>query len=389
MKSYDILVVGAGILGISHALHCLRAGLEVALIERNDYPQDATVRNFGQVVPSGFGSEWQQLGRESLRSYKAIQQEMDITVKAEGSLYIASDNEELQLLEELAAINQMNDYPSQLLSRQECLARYDGLQPSYTKGALFFPDEITVDPRQLARRLIHYCINKYSLHYYPNTTICEIIRSNGRVVATSNKQEQYSSQKLFLCSGTDYQQLFPEVFAQSDLRLVKLQMLETATQPRLKIRGSVLTGWTIRRYESFQECPSFATVKAAENPGAYHRQKGIHILIKQSNSGSIILGDSHEYTDIQRYTALGFDTDNIINKFILSQAQRIFDLNDWRIDRTWLGYYCQCKEADIFNHTIDEHIHIITGIGGKGMTGALGYAKANINKIFSLNINAV
>ena len=45
--------------------------------------------------------------------------------------------------------------------------------------------------------------------------------------------------------------------------------------------------------------------------------------------------------------------------------------------------YSQCKTKDIFEHTIDDNIHIITGIGGKGMTGSAGFSKENITKIFN------
>ncbi|HEY4628567.1 MAG TPA: TIGR03364 family FAD-dependent oxidoreductase, partial [Flavobacterium sp.] len=43
----------------------------------------------------------------------------------------------------------------------------------------------------------------------------------------------------------------------------------------------------------------------------------------------------------------------------------------------------QCKTKDIFKHTIGDNIHIITGIGGKGMTGSAGFSKENITKIFN------
>jgi hypothetical protein len=40
--------------------------------------------------------------------------------------------------------------------------------------------------------------------------------------------------------------------------------------------------------------------------------------------------------------------------------------------------YAQCKTSDIFRHTIDGRIHLLTGIGGKGMTGSAGFASENI-----------
>ncbi|MCH5719369.1 FAD-dependent oxidoreductase [Niabella hibiscisoli] len=118
---YDLVVVGGGALGTFHAYHALMGGLSVALVERNELPMGATVRNFGQVVPSGMNSKWQLYGRSSLAIYGTLQSEFDISVRKNGSVYLASNLEERVLLEELFQINRSNDYPSELLTREQCL----------------------------------------------------------------------------------------------------------------------------------------------------------------------------------------------------------------------------------------------------------------------------
>ena len=120
-QSYDLIVVGGGVLGTFHAYHAVNAGLRVALIEKDMRPQGATVRNFGQVVPSGMNTKWQNFGRESLAIYKEIQEDFDITVRQEGSIYLASNEEEVQLLEELKSINETNGYTSKMLTKNQCL----------------------------------------------------------------------------------------------------------------------------------------------------------------------------------------------------------------------------------------------------------------------------
>lgn len=389
MKEFDIIVIGGGILGNAHAYHCLKAGFKVAVIEKNDYPRAATVRNFGQIVPSGMDLKWQRLGRESLRIYKEIQAQADISVRTEGSIYLANNEEELTLLEELAAINSQNGYTSELWTKAQCLAHYPGLREGYVKGGLFFPEEIKLDPRVAARRIIDYCVEQLGLTYFPQTAIIDIASYNNRVTLKSNKGDTFRASKVIVCNGSEFQLLYPDLFWKSDLKLVKLQMIETVPQKEQIIPGSVLTGWTIRRYESFAECPSFARIKATEDPNSYQRKYGIHILFKQSPSGSVIIGDSHEYATVAQGDDLPFDTNNEMNCFILSQAQRIFHLEDWQIQRTWEGYYCQCEKRDIFNETVDNHVHIVTGIGGKGMTGSLGYAQQNIRNLLSLNIETI
>ena len=161
-------------------------------------------------------------------------------------------------------------------------------------------------------------------------------------------------------------------------------MMQTKHQPNYKLPSSILTGLSIRRYEAFSECPSYASIKAKENSEAFEKKWGVHILFKQATDGSVIIGDSHEYAPAARMDHLGMDLNMDIDNFILKEAKKIFDLPTYQIQNRWYGLYSQCKEADIYQHTLDRNIHIVTGIGGKGMTGSAGFAKENINSIFNL-----
>ncbi|MEZ5039440.1 MAG: TIGR03364 family FAD-dependent oxidoreductase [Saprospiraceae bacterium] len=382
MKNYDIAIVGAGILGVAHAFFALKNDLKVALLEKEAAPQAATVRNFGQIVPSGMDNKWQALGRQSLAVYKAIQAQVDISVRQEGSIYIASDAEEMRLLEELAKINKGNDYASTLLSKEECLQKYPGLKSDYVLGGLFFPEEVTLDPRVAIHRIITFLREQYSLDYYPNTSIHHIETGKAGHQLINNQKLAIQAAKVLICSGSDFQTLYPKVFKNSDLKYVKLQMLSTYPQTGLKIPGSILTGWTIRRYESFQECPSYVQIKAKEDPAAFHRQWGIHILFKQSADGRVIIGDSHEYQAVNEEKSLDFQMDSAINEAIIQEAKRIYTLPNFKIEKSWIGIYSQCQERDIFEAEPLPDVHIVTGIGGKGMTGSFGWAEQNIKRLF-------
>lgn len=61
------------------------------MIEKDKAPQGATVRNFGQVVPSGMNEKWQAYGRESLEIYKEIHAGVDLSLRNQGTVYLASD----------------------------------------------------------------------------------------------------------------------------------------------------------------------------------------------------------------------------------------------------------------------------------------------------------
>ena len=142
-KPADLLIVGGGVLGSFFAYHALSRGLSVVLLERNAAPQGATVRNFGQVVPSGLDDNWQRFGRESVEIYRSIQAQFDISVRKNGTIYLASDDEELTLIHELHDINVKSGYSSELWSAEQCCQRYPELRSDYCGGGLFFRTEIS------------------------------------------------------------------------------------------------------------------------------------------------------------------------------------------------------------------------------------------------------
>jgi len=381
---YDLIVIGGGALGAFHAYHALEAGLKVAVIEKDKQPISATVRNFGQVVPSGMDTKWQNYGRESLRIYDDIQSRFDISVRKNGSVYFASNDEEVQLIEELSIINKHNSYESHLLTKDQCLEKYPGLRNDYVKAGLFFPDEVTVEPRIMINRLLDFLIKEKGLDYFGNTKVlnCDASSEETKVVTASG--EIYKASKVILCCGSEFKTLYPDIFAKSDLEVTKLQMLQTKPQPGYELKGSILTGLSIRRYEAFYECPSFTAIKAKEDPNSFEKKWGVHILFKQATDGSVIIGDSHEYADAANIDDLGFDLKMEVDDFMIAEAKKIFNLPTFEIQNRWYGMYSQCKENDIFQYTVDEKIHIITGIGGKGMTGSAGFSKENIKNIFNL-----
>ncbi|MDA0951016.1 MAG: TIGR03364 family FAD-dependent oxidoreductase [Bacteroidetes bacterium] len=380
-KKYDLVVIGAGVLGSFMAYNAAKKGLSVLLLERNLKPIGATIQNFGQVVPSGFGANWQRYGRESLDIYKAIQEEFDITVRQNGSLYIASDDEEQCLLEELLAINKINDYSSQLLSQKELFKRHPWIKPSYGKAGLFFPQEITVEPREMIGRLHTYIARKWKvdLAYNQNIVACEAL-SSGHVKVQSSSGSVYYAERAIVCNGAIFETLYPELFDQSGIQVSKLQMLKTKPIEKNQILGSILTGLTIRRYEAFEECPSFHTIKAKEPANSFERRYGIHILIKQAQDGGLILGDSHEYFSVKEFKSHLNETRECIDTFVMDKVADIIELKEpLEIESRWNGYYSQSTDSDLFTHKVSEEIHVVTAIGGKGMTASAGFTQEYIN----------
>lgn len=374
MKKTDVIVIGGGILGTCHALHLARSGQQVVLFEKDLRPRQATVRNFGQVVPSGLAGPWFAYGRRGLEFLKSLPPQL--SVRQEGSLYVAADADEQQLLHEAAALFTEKDYENHLLSPAQVLAACPVLQPTYVREGLFFPQEVSLEP--------HLYI--HALHAYLLATLPTLrIRTGQAAVAVEPagtgfvvrlaSGERCQAGRVVLCGGSEFQLLFPEIFRHSGIRVSKLQMMRTVAMPDLPLPGNLLTGLTIRRYESFQACPSYATLTTPPHLEPL-RQRGIHLLFKKALDGTVIIGDSHEYADSP--DALGFQTSQALNALMLAEARRIVRFPVDELLETWIGCYAQHDEHAIFAHDPAPGLHIRTAIGGKGMTAAYGYAEAQV-----------
>ena len=381
MAFYDLIIVGSGILGTFHAYHAAKAGKRVLLLEKDSYPIGATVRNFGQVVPSGLAGRWFDYGRRSLEIYKDIQREVDITVRPNGSLYVASDEDEWTLLNEHHDYCRGVGYASELLSKATCLADYPTLRPDYVVGALYFPDEVSVEPDQMIHRLIGYIRKKFKVDNRSGAVVVDCQSNYNGAIVTLASRERFQASRVLICSGHEARLLFGNVVSESSLIVSKLQMMQTEPMAGLSLPGNILTGLTIRRYESFQQCRSYASLPFPDR-ALELKNWGIHILFKQAVDGSVIIGDSHEYAPITQMEDLGFHTRDHINQLILAEAERIVNFPVNRIQKTWAGFYSQ-TEREIFEYAIDANIQIITGIGGKGMTSSAGYAEESVRSIIS------
>ncbi|AOM76264.1 TIGR03364 family FAD-dependent oxidoreductase [Pedobacter steynii] len=384
-KHYDLIVIGGGILGTFHAYHALKSGKTVLQLEKDNYPVGATVRNFGQVVPSGMSGVWFDYGVRGLEIYQEIQQEFDISVRKNGSVYLASDEEEQNLIHELKAHYDTLGYTQEILGKEQILTRYPAIKGTYAKEALFFEQEVSVEPALMIYRLQEFMQGKFKGYtLLTNSPVIDCAASGQGVEIRLSGGRIYSADKAVLCNGYEFKLLFPELFASSGQVVSKLQMMRTVPMPEVALEGNILTGLTIRRYESFEEyCPSFKNLTIPEH---YRELKewGIHLLFKKAVDGSFIIGDSHEYAAANHFDDLGFNVKQHINELMLKEGERIVNFNLRDMGTTWAGFYPQHPTERILEYDIDNCIHIRTCIGGKGMTASAGYTEASMKKILEM-----
>lgn len=247
---------------------------------------------------------------------------------------------------------------------------------------MFYEQEISLEPRTAIGKILEFVIQDTGILFKNNTTVIRCERENGRIKVHTAQGDVFTAEQVIICSGREFKILFPQHFFESGLLLSKLQMMITDPMPEISLPGNILSGYSIRRYEAFHRLPSYKALCAEPKNEELEKKYGIHILFKQAVDGSHIIGDSHEYAPANQSETLDFGVSSYINTLMLDEAKRIMNLPHWNIQSVWNGYYATHPDG-IYDREVDTGIHIVTGIGGKGMSTGAGYAEEKIDQLFS------
>src|SRR5215468_8334937 len=142
-QNADIIVVGAGIVGLALAIDAVDRGLRVTVVERDARSVGASVRNFGHgcvTAQTGTALSYAMTSRiEWLRLAKAA----GFWLRDAGTVVVAATDDEYAVLSDLAA-ERGDDVI--LLDRAGVRAKAP-VGGAYVGGA-FFPLDLRVDPRE-------------------------------------------------------------------------------------------------------------------------------------------------------------------------------------------------------------------------------------------------
>jgi D-hydroxyproline dehydrogenase subunit beta len=369
--SVDVAIVGAGILGLAHAYLAARSGKSIAVFERHPRAMGASVRNFGMIWPIGQpNGVMLQMALRSRTLWLEMLKESKLPYRADGSLHVAYHADEAAVIQEFADRSSELGYDCQWIDRDATLAQSQAVQPDGLLGSLWSGTEFTVDPRQILSALPGFLEERYGVHFYFNTPVRSVA---SEVVETATGRWQAAT--TIICSGDDFETLYPEEFASSGITRCKLQMLRTAPQPTGWHLGPALAaGLTLRFYPAFNICDSLPALRRriAEEMPEYDRW-GIHALVSQTVDGALTLGDSHE-------NGLTIDVFNKeeIDRLILQYTSRFLRAPDLSIAQRWHGVYAKHPDKSLVVMQPQSNVRIVTATGGSGMTLSLGIAEQSL-----------
>ena len=287
-----ILIVGAGILGLSHAFAAAKRGLKVQVFERSATPLGASVRNFGMALVTGQPpGEMLDLARASREIWAGWAQHAGFDLKQNGSYLFARTEAEEHLLDAFCQGRARDfGYRAELL-RGADLDRLYGGQFSHHRAALHGLDDQQLYSREAIPALIGYLQRELGVEFHFSTLVSEVEPGCVHTTAGSFKGAQ-----VIVCSGHDYQTLLAEPLASLDPHICRLQMLRVRPKIDLQLQHALMTGLSCVHYGAFADLPEAAAVQAEILRDSPHLDRhGIHLLVSPTPYGDLIIGDSHDY----------------------------------------------------------------------------------------------
>ena len=378
----DVVIIGAGIIGLAHAAHAAAAGLSVTVLDRDHHAVGASVRNFGHCCITAQSGELYELAQVSRKYWLAFAEQAGFWAAESGAVVLARTAAEMAVLGELAAVREPGQV--ELLTAAQARLRLAGPNPPAhgptwpgLLGGAFLRDDLRVDPRTTVARLADWLQRQPGAGIRWNTAALGFATTGRGTVTVQTSRGEVRGRQVLVCAGHDVDYLFPDLAAEHRIQRCALQMSLAAPPEGLKLGPAVLTATSMLRYPAFTEMPAAAALRAeVEETRPELLDIGANVMFTQRPDGSLILGDSHRY----HQTAAPF-LDEPVTATLNTEIATILGAEP-NITQRWQGVYASSDMGPVLDREVMPGLHVVSVTSGVGMTLSFGLAHRTISRLF-------
>jgi glycine oxidase len=236
-RSYDAVIVGGGVIGLSCAWRAARRGARVAVVERSRPPAGATRVAAGMLAPVGelaFGEpELLKMTLAAAELYPDFVAELEAAsgvstgYRRDGALHVALDRDEAAELRRVHQLQRLVGLGAEWLPPRRCRELEPGLTPSFA-GGVHAPNEGSIDPRDLIAALLGALATEDGVELLAETGVEGALREGERIAGVRTQAgEELRAGATVLAGGawSGQAEWLPEA-ARPPVRPVKGQILE-------------------------------------------------------------------------------------------------------------------------------------------------------------------
>ena len=359
----QILIVGGGILGTTHADEAIRRGHDVIHLEREPEARGATVRNFGLVWVSGRAPHELDAALRSRELWADLAVRVPgIGYRAAGSITLMRTDEEVAVAEEACARDDADLRGFSLLDADAVRAINPALQGKF-HGGLHCALDAAVESRQALPAIRGYlgATGRYTFH--AGTEAREITTTASGVHVRDDQGRSYDCDLVIVCPGATLGGLARDLAGDLPLRRVRLQMMQTAPLGE-KLTTAIADGDSFRYYPGFAG-PALDTLHKVQPQEPTAEEHRMQLLCVQRLHGGLTIGDTHEYEE-----PFNFDVDEAPYQHLSSVVETLLGRDLPPIVKRWAGVYSQCLDPTQLVHRAQaaDNVWVVAGPGGRGMT---------------------
>jgi len=353
----DLAIVGAGIVGLAHAVEAVQRGLSVVVVERDEHATGASVRNFGHGCITAQEGEALRYALAARATWLRLAKEAGFWLDDSGTVVVARADDERAVLTELA--RERGDQVV-LLDASEITER---VPVAAAIGGAWFPLDVRVDAREAVHAIAGW-LAANGVRFHWGTTVHtieagELGTSRGRI----------TTPRTVVAVGHDVDRHFPQLAAQTGLRRCALHMLRVRNPHKRAIDPAVLTGFSMLRYEAFAACPTQPVLRARierEHPDLIAAE--LNLMFTQRPDGDLTIGDTHAYrTTLDPFNAEALDEQ------VLTQTAALLGVERLDVRERWRGVYASAPQPFLVA-TPEPGVRVVSVTSGIGMTTAFGLA---------------
>ncbi|MDF1486582.1 TIGR03364 family FAD-dependent oxidoreductase [Ramlibacter sp. H39-3-26] len=365
MANFDLVVVGAGIVGLAHAYTAARKGLKVCVVEKDAACIGASIRNFGfvTVTGQGAGDTWRR-ARRTRDIWAEVAPQAGIAVLHRGLYLTAYRPQALTVLEEFMATEMAEG--CELLGTEEAARRAPVLRLDDAQGVLYSPHEMRVESRTAIGLLARWLAEALGVAFRFGEAVLEVATPRVRT-----SRAVLHAERVAVCTNIEINGLFAERIAPHHLRLCQLHMLRVQPPAGFRLPGSVMADLSLVRYLGYSQQPAAAALRTqleAEEGEAL--ANGIHLIAVQSADGSLVVGDSHHYGPVLEPFA-----EQRVDDLMLRHMQQALKLPGFTVTERWVGTYPSSSTTDCLIDAPDAATRLVIVTSGTGASTAFGIAE--------------
>ena len=345
MKPFDVLIVGAGIVGCAVARECAVAGLRIGVIEAGVPGGAATGAAMGHVVAMADSPAQLALTAYSRALWQAERPRLPASVQYEerGTLWIATDADELGEIDGKSSVYRQAGLDAEVLTPAELKKREPNLRTGMA-GAMFVPgDRVVYPPAAVA-----YFLQEAQRLGAELISARAVRASDGVVVLEDGTR--LSGKSLVLAVGVECD-LLPVL----PIEKRKGHLLLTDRYPGFVHHQVVELGYLKSAHKTVTDSVAFN--------------------VQPRQTGQVLIGSSRQYGSADPAVE-----EDIVRRILSRAAEFLPDIQKLSILQTWTGFRAATRDklpllGPAKGISDDPSLWLAVGFEGLGITSAPGAAR--------------